>query len=527
MPIYKGTLKTGAAYKGSTSLSRIYKGAYLVFEAFKTLIAEGVPPLTLLNCVAEIMLGYRVYGNSIQDGTPTPDTPIEIECVGDKTKNLWNSTLRVGCMKFADGQYLNYPGYVCNTTPIPVEAGETYTISANNYNDPDQTSSGFVFYNNGSFVSSLITTSLTVTIPSGVNQLYYNFRKQSDPSYLDPSDITNVQLEKGSSATTYEPYGYRIPIKKASSNLFPYPYILESGRYGNIDITINDDGSIKLNGTTTGLNTTVNTFRLKAGTYTISGNPSPDVNLWLRVVGSMSSADYVRNNNGIKGTLTIAKDSDMYVYITVSKGVTLDNVTIYPMVNEGAMDLEYSKYFAPETTNIYLDEPLRKIDTYSDYIDFETQKVYRNVASSSITKDTSIAKFGGVTSYSCFYLAFNKLPDYTTEFKNYILLSPTFVYHEAGGGNLNQYWTSNYQLSSAVAEGYKRVMFTLPTTITDTTAAKTWLESNPINFFYPSHNTVETSITIPSVLLNKGTNVVGVETSITPSNLWIKYKGRE
>lgn len=77
MPIYKGTLKTGAAYKGSTSLSRIYKGAYLVFEAFKTLIAEGVPPLTLLNCVAEIMLGYKIYGNTKQGELPTGYTQLE------------------------------------------------------------------------------------------------------------------------------------------------------------------------------------------------------------------------------------------------------------------------------------------------------------------------------------------------------------------------------------------------------------------------------------------------------------------
>ena len=32
---------------------------------------------------------YRIYGNSIQDGTPSPDNPKEIQSVGEKTYNLW------------------------------------------------------------------------------------------------------------------------------------------------------------------------------------------------------------------------------------------------------------------------------------------------------------------------------------------------------------------------------------------------------------------------------------------------------
>jgi len=33
----------------------------------------------------------------------------------------------------------------------------------------------------------------------------------------------------------------------------------------------------------------------------------------------------------------------------------------------------------PVTTNIFLDEPLRKVSDYADYLDFEKQKVFRNV----------------------------------------------------------------------------------------------------------------------------------------------------
>ncbi len=48
----------------------------------KTVI--GSLPLTLTNCVDEdSVVDYKLYGNSIQNGTPTPNTPIEVESVGE------------------------------------------------------------------------------------------------------------------------------------------------------------------------------------------------------------------------------------------------------------------------------------------------------------------------------------------------------------------------------------------------------------------------------------------------------------
>ena len=181
----------------------------LVWENFKELTAQGIPPITLQKCKNTNMLGYKAYGNSVQNGTPTPDVPIEIQSVGEQSKNLLNSALISGCRLFRNGVYNDYPGYVCNEKYIPVVAGETYTISAEGYTPT--TDSGFVFFKNDTFVSALPTNSKTVTIPSGVNQLYYNFRDTNNPS-SDPATIINPQFELGSSATTYEKAGYKIPI---------------------------------------------------------------------------------------------------------------------------------------------------------------------------------------------------------------------------------------------------------------------------------------------------------------------------
>lgn len=44
---------------------------------------EGIPPLTLEKSLGKDLKDYKIYGNSIQNGTPTPDTPVEVESVGE------------------------------------------------------------------------------------------------------------------------------------------------------------------------------------------------------------------------------------------------------------------------------------------------------------------------------------------------------------------------------------------------------------------------------------------------------------
>lgn len=565
MPIYKGEDKTESAYKGRTSLSRIYKGTYLVFEAFKTLIAEGVPPLTLLNCAAEIMLDYSIYGNSIQDGTPTPSNPIEIESVGDKTKNLWNSTLRAGCMKFADGQYLYYPGYVCNTTPIPVEAGETYTISANNYDDPDQTSSGFVFYNDGSFVSSLITTNLTVTIPSGVNQLYYNFRKQSDPSSLDPSDITNVQLEKGFSSTSYEPYGYKIPVtvtnsndETSTTNIYlneplrkigngvpqPLPagytqveYIQSSGtQYINTGFTPNQDTKIEIDfimNDYTGK--AIYGSRISADNSTFSAmlqgqnnnssfqyDNSAVTNTIAYTNGQSYNVVQDKNKLYVDGTLehtfTYANftcPGSLYLFSVNQSGTTpffgiisvksfkiWDNDVLVrnfiPCKNSsnvvGMYDTVNDTFYSNQGTGTFTAGRV----VYADYIDFETQKVYRNVGSIDLgeltyTYQDNIARFRSSSIPNIKIITGNWTYDLMCDIYGTTLAQNFNIGAQGGAAFI---WDNRY---------------------TDAGDLRNAVKGHILD--YALDTPTEETITLPDILLNKGTNIISVDTTTQPSNM--------
>lgn len=58
-----------------------------VFEAWRVLEMEGPLPLTF-NANGEPLVDYRIYGNTEQTGTPTPENPIMPIGCGEKTENL-------------------------------------------------------------------------------------------------------------------------------------------------------------------------------------------------------------------------------------------------------------------------------------------------------------------------------------------------------------------------------------------------------------------------------------------------------
>lgn len=43
----------------------------------------GTPPLTLTNCKGGKLVSYTITGNTVQDGEPSPDVPVEVQSVGD------------------------------------------------------------------------------------------------------------------------------------------------------------------------------------------------------------------------------------------------------------------------------------------------------------------------------------------------------------------------------------------------------------------------------------------------------------
>lgn len=162
----------------------------------------------------------KVFGRSTQDGTPTPDAPVDIVSVENPVvtvfgKNLFNlpQTIEKPTSNYNYDLFTNTAG---QSTPVPVEklsllpyveAGKTYFFSCEipelavaagvkvmavnddgTIGDESGTAIAILAVNSGAFVP---TKSSFVTVRVGT---------------ADAVTISNVQLEMGETATEYEPY---------------------------------------------------------------------------------------------------------------------------------------------------------------------------------------------------------------------------------------------------------------------------------------------------------------------------------
>lgn len=73
-------------------------------------------PLTLTGCMAEYPVSLSVSGKTVQDGKPSPDSPVEIQGVGDRTSNEPYGYKVPLVMSSSDGEKQTFPIYM--DTPL-------------------------------------------------------------------------------------------------------------------------------------------------------------------------------------------------------------------------------------------------------------------------------------------------------------------------------------------------------------------------------------------------------------------------
>ena len=129
-----------------------------------------------------------------------------------------------------------------------------------------------------------------------------------------------------------------------------------------ITFTKNSDGSITINGTSTaradlyifgGTTDNGNYLKIKKGTYSFDRSNLTDGKIFFAFREKTSGTKYetITNNGAIEAMAT----QDCYFYgvmIGVESGNTINNLTIYPMLNEGNTLLPYEPYVVP---SIYVD----------------------------------------------------------------------------------------------------------------------------------------------------------------------------
>lgn len=127
----------------------------------------------------------------------------------------------------------------------------------------------------------------------------------------------------------------------------PFPYQDTRTTVTNVSITVNDDGSIKLNGTVSGGtfffnlgNDSMNTINLFPNTYTMSTSLGK-----ARLVAVRNGLYYATTDTGTgRATFTITEQCKMYFYITAPSGTVFNNETIYPQLEFGSSQTSYEPY---------------------------------------------------------------------------------------------------------------------------------------------------------------------------------------
>ena len=153
-------------------------------------------------------------GNTVQNGTPTPDSPVMPEGTGERTGNLFDksqpTTLTNKYLLRNGEESSNAPGWAASAY-IPV-SGYYVTLTGVSGNLPSicayDSSKQFV---RGKNYENSNKTTIDISDCSFVRF-----------SYVPTVQGDNAMLNTGSIALYYEPYGYKIPISSANTTTTVY-----------------------------------------------------------------------------------------------------------------------------------------------------------------------------------------------------------------------------------------------------------------------------------------------------------------
>jgi hypothetical protein len=221
--------------------------------------------------------------------------------------------------------------------------------------------------------------------------------------------VIDGQLEVGSTPTEYEPYfdglgsALVTEVESVGVNLIPYPYYDKTKTVSGIEFIDNGNGTITINGTATNVAEflfTKNNLFEEGKTYTIGGT-NGDVVVDVLFAGVAW---------GGRGTFTVTKamlenSTSIETKIRIAQGVTVSNLTIYPMLSKGSAALPY----APYVRNAFeIPEAVLALDGYGiglnesvyNYVDFEKRQFVKKVGELTLDGNGTIWKVSNTHLYN-------------------------------------------------------------------------------------------------------------------------------
>ena len=353
-----------------------------------------------------------LYGNSVQDGTPTPEAPIDIMSVENPIikitgKNLFNKEAveKLSMYIGTDNWWVSSDS---SSFRIKCEPNKSYVISGENpsctifragyiiTDDLPTEGLGIKLYN----IKRYSSFNQPITITTGEEAKYLVVQVNSGSW---EQNIEKLQIEEGLNVTEYEPYEEElITIDETTpfgKNLIP-TYTGTDYQSSLYTCIHNGDGTFVINGSGNGSSYAtccilagrlLNNLLVNGETYTFSLNCSDTTTtsacLVIRYREISTGTDRWYSNSLSKCTrFTVNKDVYDYqqLYIQINPNTqTFTNVIVKPMLARGSYtELPFEPYISPITT-------MRGIGNYKDRIYTKDGKVWfeQNVKSISLADE--------------------------------------------------------------------------------------------------------------------------------------------
>lgn len=439
-------------------------------------------------------MNIDLKGNTLQNGTPTPSSPIPINNVsGDNDivvcgKNLFdyaNVNYRVGYILNDSGVEItdSTGGYTRNYSQV--QPNTEYTFS---YMQSGGGNRRLYFYDiNKNFINrtSLISTSSTITFTTPSNAYYVNVQTYTPVD----TNLSTWQLEQGNQATTYEAYnGTTYNIDLPVENLLD----VSKGRLGSYgyDFT-NSNGNLVVNGTASSAvdfyfciagqynDDLINYLNNRSATYTLSNDKGYEM--------------FFRLSSGYKQTTATITPQDTIIncFIRIPAG-TYNDLTIKVQLEKGTKVNSFTPY---GTTPI----ELNKIGTYQDYFYKENDKWYLHKEIGKVLLNGSEDedwRFPGINNnYAQFNLANISGWNNCNSGENGSLFKNKYFKYYADAGSPSK----NDSGIRIWGNGNPKLVFSVPTNILTTgselSSFKTWLSNNSNYFYYVLATHTNTEIT--------------------------------
>lgn len=433
---------------------------------------EGIPPLTFTAKRTGNLENYTIYGNTSQNGTPTPDNPVEVVGVGDEVKITLSEPLR------AIGEYKDTLDL---STGVVTRRIKKWVFDG---------SEGWAYAQMG---YTLATRSILNT-PDDISQNLYrvvNTHYSSMDSWL--SGATKVGLSYKGYDVPGTSRGHRVCIGVQPLDGTDMP------KQADIDALVSFLQQQYSNGT--------------------------PVTVWY--VLATPTTETVSVPSGMTGIIE--------GYLTQDGTPTPDN-PIYPESNgekqlDGTYLISTGKYALPitcanQTNTIYLSEPLHKIGDYADELNFATGQVTRRIGKYVVTGNEDI-RFTEASS-SAFRNVFYFYGKYLAEYINGAPIGTHFSFSFDWSDLPYRMSNNTYGLRAYLS--YLTWFFSVASNDFNSQeefvnyCKSQYNNGTPFTIYYALATPVTEQITLPEIPTVAGENTLTVGTTVQPSNVSITYK---